>query len=207
MARVPAAQRRQQFLEATIDVVAKHGVRGATTREIANEAQAPLAALHYCFESKDQVLFEVHQMQLRSLVDLLPEGDSRVGMAAAAVRIIESAVDRCIRHRNWSLANAELEFWAQRHGDGSVDGTKSYEIYNHRVEETLRASCKKGDDPSLAEPLSGLISVLVDGLNFQWFVYQDEPRLRADLATAKRMVETYVAARRAPTRTALTAAR
>jgi AcrR family transcriptional regulator len=207
MARVPAAQRRQQFLDATIDVVAKHGVRGATTREIANEAQAPLAALHYCFESKDQVLFEVYQMQLRSLVDRLPEGDTKAGMAATAVDIIQKAVERCIRHRNWSLANAELEFWAQRHGDETVDGTNSYEIYNRKVEETLRAACKKGDDPSLAEPLSGLISVLVDGLNFQWFVYQDEQRLRADLATAIGMIETYVAARRTPARKARVPAR
>ena len=192
MARVPADQRRRQIVDATIQVVAKHGVRGATTREIAAEAGAPLAAVHYCFSSKDELLAEVYATQTRSLVEGLPPTAHREGMAAAAIHIVETSAERCIRHREWSLSNAEIEFWAQRHEERrGIAGANSYDVYNGRVTEILVAACRGDDDPTLAEPLSGLLAVIVDGLNFQWFVYRDVGRFRSDVRRASGMIDRY----------------
>jgi TetR/AcrR family transcriptional regulator, regulator of biofilm formation and stress response len=196
MARVPAAQRRRQFIGATIDVVAVHGVRGATTRQIAQAANAPLAALHYCFSSKEELFAEVYEAQINVVVDLVADQRARVGMAAAAASIIETAITRYVDKKNWTLCNFELEFWAQRHRPHDVDAGVSYRRYTERVAQILRASARRGDDPSLAEPISGLIAVLLDGIAFQWFVYGDKDRLEADAARAMQLIERYIAAQR-----------
>lgn len=49
MARIGADLRRQDFIEATLKVIAEHGVPNATTRRIAAAANSPLASLHYVF--------------------------------------------------------------------------------------------------------------------------------------------------------------
>jgi AcrR family transcriptional regulator len=59
MRHVPAAERREQLIAAAIAVIAEVGVEGATTRRIAAAADAPLATLHYCFQSKERLLLDV----------------------------------------------------------------------------------------------------------------------------------------------------
>ncbi|EMY35032.1 TetR family transcriptional regulator [Arthrobacter crystallopoietes BAB-32] len=44
----------------------------ATTRRIAAEAEAPLASLHYCFRSKDELLQEVYYYLSRDYAQALP---------------------------------------------------------------------------------------------------------------------------------------
>ncbi|MFC0582213.1 TetR/AcrR family transcriptional regulator [Micrococcoides hystricis] len=61
MSRVPLAQRSQQFVEAAARVIAREGVSAATTRRIAAEADAPLASLHYCFRSKEELMEQVYK--------------------------------------------------------------------------------------------------------------------------------------------------
>ncbi|WP_366887893.1 TetR family transcriptional regulator, partial [Streptomyces sp. NPDC005476] len=56
MQRVRAEVRRQDLVAATVAVIAEHGVKGATTRRIAEAAGCPLASLHYVFHSKDELL-------------------------------------------------------------------------------------------------------------------------------------------------------
>jgi AcrR family transcriptional regulator len=51
VAHLPADVRREQFIDAAVNVIARVGVDGATTRRIAEEADAPPAALHGCFQS------------------------------------------------------------------------------------------------------------------------------------------------------------
>jgi AcrR family transcriptional regulator len=180
--------------------VATYGVHGATTRQIAHAAGAPLAALHYCFSSKEELFAEVFEAQIRAVVDLVADQRARVGMAAAAQSIIETAIERFVSKRNWTLCNFELEFWAQRHRPDDTDAGASYRRYNERVAQILRSSARRGDDLELAEPLSGLIAVLLDGLAFQWFVYSDKDRLAADGRRATQMLERYIAAHRAAAR-------
>jgi hypothetical protein len=53
VAHLPADVRREQFIDAAVNVIARVGVDGATTGRIAEEADAPLAAPHYCFQSNE----------------------------------------------------------------------------------------------------------------------------------------------------------
>lgn len=72
MARVSVDDRRLQFVRAAARVIASDGVAAATTRRIAAEAQAPLAALHYCFRNKDELLQEVYHFLSRDYAQALP---------------------------------------------------------------------------------------------------------------------------------------
>lgn len=72
MARVSAKDRSLQFVQAAARVIARDGAGAATTRRIAAEAEAPLAALHYCFRSKDELLEEVYRYLSADYARALP---------------------------------------------------------------------------------------------------------------------------------------
>ena len=81
MARVSAEERRRQLVAAAFRVIGRDGFAGVTTRRVCAEAGAPLAAFHYCFASKQELLAELttqtmaallsaqHEMALRDTVE------------------------------------------------------------------------------------------------------------------------------------------
>lgn len=91
MARVSAKERSLQFVQAAARVIARDGVGAATTRRIAAEAEAPLAALHYCFRSKDELLEEVYRYlsadYARALEPMSPDAGIEETVAQHAHRI------------------------------------------------------------------------------------------------------------------------
>lgn len=81
MARVSMEERSRQFVEAAARVIAREGAGAATTRRIAAEADAPLAALHYCFKSKDELLEAVYDHLSQDYVRALEPLESGLGLA------------------------------------------------------------------------------------------------------------------------------
>src|SRR3954454_19035233 len=99
MAHIPMEVRRQQLVEAAMTVIAREGVDGATTRRIADEAGAPLATLHYCFQAKENLLLAVFE-HLAELVrsDTAEAGAPGHTTTAIAAHLVEQAV-------GWAIAN------------------------------------------------------------------------------------------------------
>src|SRR5689334_5241543 len=69
MARKPAlvgTDRRQQILEAALDVFAEQGLEGATTKEIALRAGVTPGLIYFYFPGKEELFFAAfeHQAQL-----------------------------------------------------------------------------------------------------------------------------------------------
>lgn len=58
MARVPVDERRRQLIDATITLLTREGVGAASTRRISEEAGVPLGFVHYCFDSKRELIAE-----------------------------------------------------------------------------------------------------------------------------------------------------
>ena len=54
--RVGGSARKKQIIQATLQVVAKHGVHGATTSRIASAVGVSEAALYYYFKNRSQIL-------------------------------------------------------------------------------------------------------------------------------------------------------
>ena len=68
MARVSAEERRRQLVAAAFRVIGRDGFAGVTTRRVCAEAGAPLAAFHYCFASKQELLAELTTQTMAALM-------------------------------------------------------------------------------------------------------------------------------------------
>ena len=75
--RLPPAERRHQIVEAVNEVVAEHGVAGATVARIAAAAGVSEGTLYVYFESRDDMLMAALDRlfgQMADLIDAAPEG-------------------------------------------------------------------------------------------------------------------------------------
>ncbi|HEV7126408.1 MAG TPA: TetR/AcrR family transcriptional regulator [Ktedonobacterales bacterium] len=74
MARRPAqpgVDRRQQILEAALDVFAEQGFEGATTKEIATRADVTTGLIYFYFPGKEELFFAAFQHQAGQVFDKL----------------------------------------------------------------------------------------------------------------------------------------
>jgi AcrR family transcriptional regulator len=70
--RLPPEKRRQQIVQAVLEVVAEHGVPGATVSRIAKAANVSEGTLYVYFESRDEMLMaalEAIFFQMAGLID------------------------------------------------------------------------------------------------------------------------------------------
>lgn len=88
---MPVAERREALLAAATRLIARDGVRAASTRAIVAEAGMSLASFHYAFASHEEVIRRVLERVLRTEIDqmvLATSGDD----APAGVRDVVAAV-------------------------------------------------------------------------------------------------------------------
>jgi AcrR family transcriptional regulator len=177
MARVPAEQRRRDFVEAAVRVIAEHGVPDATTRRIAEAAGAPLASLHYCFASKEELFAAVFETQAFELHRWDDGAGTGTNLASAAMTVLERAVGWFRDHPDWASTQMELFFWALRHDDGAL-AERSFTLHLERISHYLRASLARTDDPAMVEPAARMVAALSDGIVLQWLAYGDDDQLQ-----------------------------
>jgi AcrR family transcriptional regulator len=194
MARVSADQRRQDFVEAAVRVISEHGVSGATTRRIADAADAPLATLHYCFHTKEQLFLAVFQHQADQLVERLAQTPESNGLGAAATHVMRDTLDWFAKHEDYARAQYDLILWAMRQ-EGQHSATAVYDMFFSRFAQVLRASLEPTDDPDLVEPLARLVIALLDGLVLNWVTNPDHSRTQADLDLSIESIELLIEAR------------
>ena len=190
MAHVPTEVRRQQFIDAAIVVIARDGVDGATTRRIAEEAKAPLATLHYCFQTKENLLWAVFEqlaeMVRANLAERVPRGQSTASIATQVLtQTLLGAIERPAANR----AQLEIWLWAERN-DPKV-ALELYDMYVDVWKERLggaKSPLPKDELESVARVVLGL----VDGLNNQLIAHGDEKMIRREIETASAMLEAYL---------------
>ena len=193
MAHVPTEVRRQQFIEAAITVIARDGVDGATTRRIADEAGAPLATLHYCFQTKENLLWATFE-RLAELVRINVEQVTAPGQstAAMATHLIEEAVRWGLGNPAANRAQVEILLWAQRN-----DRDFAVRVYDLFI-ESWKGYLAGAKNPLPDDELESLVRVVVamlDGLCLQLFTHGDEKRILHEVETAEALVSAYLARR------------
>jgi AcrR family transcriptional regulator len=195
--RVSADVRREQFIAAAINVIAEHGVDGATTRRIADAAGAPLASLHYCFRSKEELLWAIWELEAQEIwsTPSVRAHDGTTGLAAVAAGQLETGIRWWMEHESRAITNIELGIWARR--QNRELGARAYDIYLEASYRYLRRHLGPNDDPALVEPLARLISAAVDGLLLQWFTFQDRDVILRDVAVWSESIAALVDARSA----------
>jgi AcrR family transcriptional regulator len=172
VARVPLEERRQQIISAGKQVIARHGIEGATTRRIAAAADAPLATLHYCFGSKEGLLWAMWEAHLHSLLTEAPSRPAnRGGLARSAADELRFAIARLVEDEELAVTSMELLLWARRQEPAL--GQRAYEMYFAASIEHLASELSPGESEQLVAPLARLIAAAYDGIVLQWITFHD----------------------------------
>lgn len=184
MARVSADDRRLQFVRAAARVIASDGVAAATTRRIAAEAQAPLAALHYCFRNKDELLQEVYNFLSRDYAQALPpianDGRGLASMIEAHARRVWA---RMVANPHEQVTTFELLLRRIRvepadQPQALLLNRAMYEGWISSTIELFRSAAEDAGEPQPTnlEQITRLFISGVDGISMQHLADPDEAR-------------------------------
>ncbi|MEX0869678.1 MAG: TetR/AcrR family transcriptional regulator [Nitriliruptoraceae bacterium] len=184
--RRSVAERREQLIEAAINVVASEGIVGTTTRRITDEAGLALGAFHYAFDSKNDLL--------RAVIDRFSEGIEYVLTQSVGedTRDLRDFAERVI-HGFWEfieatpdlqLAQYELTVHALRDPDLVDLAQFQYERMARAVMLVL-AHVPGVPDGQEREDLARYFAATMDGLILQHVVQRDP-------AAARRRLQLYI---------------
>lgn len=194
MARISAVQRRSDFIKAAVEVIAVYGIDGATTRRIAEQAQANLAMLHYCYDSKEDLFSDVYEYVSGRFRDVIKENDPHSTVMDTARKLLRGVMECYAESANFASATLELISWARRqHGDRGIA------VYDQAL-EALRATLRAADsdppiEPATVDEIALVIAALADGFALNWFTYGDRAATTAQMEIADSVLESWLAAR------------
>lgn len=182
MARIPVAQRRREFIDAAVHVIATNGIDGATTRRIAEQAQANVAMLHYCYDSKEDLFADVYAFVTGRYREVIESSDPHTTITAAAEQILRGVMQCYLDSPEFTATTFELVNWARRqHGEGGIA------VYNHAVDAVREALTSASSDtpvtPETVDEIAGVLATLVDGFGVSWLTYRDPAMAQAQIDT------------------------
>jgi TetR/AcrR family fatty acid metabolism transcriptional regulator len=97
-ARIPAADRRRQILDAAVKVFARRGFTQCRVSDIADEAGVAYGLLYHYFRSKDEVLDTLFLERWSVMVDVIAEVDQREASAREKLEAVASFIVESYRH-------------------------------------------------------------------------------------------------------------
>lgn len=191
MARISAAQRRSDFIVAAVDVIATHGIEGATTRRIADQAKANLAMLHYCYDSKEDLFADVYEFVAGKFRDVVATSGPYSSVTDAARRILRATMECYLESPDFAAATLELISWASR--QHAVGGIAVYDQALEAVRTVLReASAEQPLEPQTIDQIAYVIASLADGFAVSWMTYQDRSAAAEQIEVATGVLESWL---------------
>ncbi|WP_085586570.1 MULTISPECIES: TetR/AcrR family transcriptional regulator [unclassified Pseudomonas] len=191
MARMGAEVRRQDFIDATVKVIAKYGAANATTRRIAAEAESPLASLHYTFHTKDELFYAVYESLINTPQQALEQIPTGATAAEAVGEMLRQAVDWFMTHPDLAIAQSELFTWSLRNNPAMA--TQIYADAGRATEQAIEKVVGAGLDKTALVTVSRLLINLLDGLLVAWSAHSDAERLKTDTDAACQALKLLVA--------------
>lgn len=193
MARVSAAERRAAFVHAAVQVIATHGIDGATTRRIAEAAGAPLATLHYCYDSKEELFADVYEFVGRRFEEVLTSPDPSADLRTTARHLIHGLMECYLESTDFAAATLELVSWARRQ-----DEDRGIAVYDKAL-QAARSSLEQAATglavaPQLIDQISYVAGALADGVALSWQAYGGRSRPAEQMALAESVLDTWLAA-------------
>jgi AcrR family transcriptional regulator len=123
--RIAPALRRAEILDAAARLIARHGYRGVSLQDIADEAGIAKAGLRHHFPAKTELLIALLEDRDRSAVEIAEAGDSHT--AADARRVMDQVVSRDVGNRELVLLFTVL-------GAEALDPDHpAHEYFQHRL--------------------------------------------------------------------------
>ena len=145
--RVPAKERKEQLISATVDLMKREGVQSVTLRDIAKEADASLSTVHYCFSDKDELMdaAAVHWLQRMCRFSTDVPVDS--GVRKAVEHVAEGYWGLLVESPEDILAQVELVTWATRNRAVSPLAAKIYPAYELELSNVFSTAAENsGED-------------------------------------------------------------
>ena len=170
----PRAERRQQLIDAAMEVIAEHGLSGTTTAEVTRRAGLSVGLVNHHFESKDNLLVSVlcHLAEELRARWVKIQNDTILSPAEKLEAIVEALFHPEV------CTPTKSAVWFAFFGDAGY--RESYrataERYDtergHAIEDLCRALKDEGGYPEI-EPLAVTQSVegLADGLWLNIMLY------------------------------------
>lgn len=147
--RVPAEERREQLISATVGIMRREGVQSVTIRAIAKEANAPLATAHYCFRDKDELMEAAAEAWLKNLQRFSGDIPKHFGLREAVEQVAEGYW-RAVEEESASiLAEIELILWATRNAAVSPLAAKIYPAYETELGDIFSSAAKNSGEQCL----------------------------------------------------------
>lgn len=190
MARIPAAERRADFIHAALRVIAAHGIDGATTRRIAEEAGAPLASLHYCYDSKEELFGDVYEFVGQRFQEVLTVPDSSSDLRSTARHLLRALMECYFESADFTAATLELVSWASRQDEDRGIGVYDKALQASRAALEHAAMDLPSDD--LIDRISYIAGVLADGVALNWHTYGDRSRAIDQMDLAESVLDTWL---------------
>jgi AcrR family transcriptional regulator len=184
VARVQAKVRREQLIDAAVRVAARDGVAATTTRAVAAEAGASLASVHYCFDSKQELLQEVLISIINELTgDWAPDLAEGAGVSALVRADLGALWDVVEREPGKQQVTYELTHYALRTEGLEELARWQYQVYYARSAQRLRdIAARAGVEWALPLPvLTRMLMNMIDGLVLGWLVDRDSELARGAL--------------------------
>lgn len=194
MARIPVAQRRRDFIEAAVEVIAAHGIDGATTRRIAEQAKANVAMLHYCYDSKEDLFADVYTFVSGKYREVIEGSDPHTTLPDAARRILHGVMECYLESPSFTAATFELVNWARRqHGDrGIAIYDQAFDTMRKALQEAAAGTAVTTET---IDEAAYVLATLADGFGVNWLTYGDASAARAQMELNCSVLDTWLTAR------------
>jgi AcrR family transcriptional regulator len=171
---------RDALLDATVRVVARHGLRGLTYRRVAEEAGTTHGLVSYHFKSRDALIHEAVVKASRAAVDrsLL---DPPSGRVEDFVRDLPELVSQ---EADAQAFQFELALQGRRQRTLSTEVRAAYGEWIAVTREALAKLGIDGDD----EVAARLVFAAIDGLTLQQLIFEDPEQTREAVALLQRVL-------------------
>lgn len=147
--RIPAVERKEQLIAATVELMRREGVQAVTVRAIAKEANAPLATAHYCFSGKDEIMEAAAEAWLKNLSRFSSDVPVDLGLRKAVEQVAEGYWRALEEEPASILAEIEMILWATRSAPASPLAAKIYPAYVTELGKIFSSAAKNSNEECL----------------------------------------------------------
>lgn len=179
-------ERREELVDATLEILATEGLAAATTRRITDQADMALGAFHYAFRSKDELLRAVIERMANQIDSALRAAVAADGktLASALEAIVQAYWDYVEGTPHVQLAQFELTIHALREPELQPLAKWHYERLANTVSSVM-ASVPGAPAGGEREQLARFLISSMDGLILHHCV-------QADLTAARERLKRYL---------------
>ncbi|WP_104016909.1 TetR/AcrR family transcriptional regulator [Roseovarius nitratireducens] len=165
--RKPAEARKEALILATLDLVAENGVRGATVRGIAKQADVTQGLVRHYFSTKEELISAAYEYHMNALTDQTAASAKDGKARSRLARFISATLTPpVVDARSVALWAAFLN--KVRHDAGMrAIHERTYVYFRDHLEELIKAALDEAGQSSKSEKLRYLAiagNAVIDGL-------------------------------------------